>query len=621
VSLTFHDMFCGAGGSTLGAFMAGATPTVGMNHWQIACDSYEANHSGSGAVSACVDVVTQDPRRYPRADMLLASPECTHHSYARGKPKDDASLFDPAGDMGAERSRATMWDVVRFAEVHAYRICIVENVEAAVKWGLHRGQKLAHGAYGPLFIAWLQAMEALDYRWQVVHLNSMVCGVPQSRDRIYVVFWKRGQRAPDLNITALAWCFRCERLVDAEQRWKRPGATTGTHGQGYGYICPACQAPTALAIRPAAAAIDWSLTAPKIGERKTPLKPATIERIRRGLERLRERPRTLRLDDGLVVQVGANLFEREGYTRAWPLEDVMPTVTGTADRALVLPAGGRSADARPTDQPMHTIVGSDRLAIVLPTTHDDKSQRTRRAADEVLPTITGANRGEQALVLSNMTNNVPRLADDEVAATVTSGGKLAVVVTCRGAAAGADRHATDVDSDPLATITASGNHHGIVVPLRDNNTPKHTGSEPLDTISAQGTHHGLLIANYGSPGGPVSKAGWARHVDDGPVGTVTATDSHGLFCYRAGQDMRHPGEPIATLATVEQHALVGDVTQEEIEGCTFRMLQPDELKLASGFTAAYLLRGTKRDQVCQVGNAVTAPAEAELVRRCITSLS
>lgn len=36
------------------------------------------------------------------------------------------------------------------------------------------------------------------------------------------------------------------------------------------------------------------------------------------------------------------------------------------------------------------------------------------------------------------------------------------------------------------------------------------------------------------------------------------------------------------------------------------MLQPHELKLASGFERDYMLRGTKRDQVCQIGNAVTA---------------
>lgn len=621
MSLTFHDMFCGAGGSTLGAIQAGATPSIGMNHWQTACDSYDSNHNASGGRAACVDVVTQDPRRYPRADLLLASPECTHHSYARGKPKDDASLFDPAGDLASERSRATMWDVVRFAEAHRYRACIVENVGAAVKWGLHRGQKLRHGDYGPLFVAWLQAMEALDYRWRVVHLNSMVCGVPQSRDRLYVVFWQKTQRAPDLDITALGWCPRCDELVHGHQVWKRPGATLGTYGQGYVYACPVCATAIALAVRPAAAAIDWTLPAVKIGERVRPLKDATMERIRRGLERLRERPHTVRLRDGLVVQVGANLFTRDGMKpRAWPLEDPMPCVTATADRALVLPLR-KGMDGRPADAaPLATL-----------STHDTT-----------------------AMIVANRENGIPRSTQQPMQTVVTEGGMYvceptAAVVTCRGAAAGADRHATDVASDPLAAITASGNHHGLVMPaggnpaearatddplhtvvgsdrlavvttLRGQNAPTLPEGQPIDTVSAQGTHHGLLIANYGSGDGPASKQGWARHVDDGPVGTVTATDSHALFNYRAGQGVRHPDEPLDTLTAVENRALLGDVTEEEIAECTFRMLQPDELKLASGFTSTYVLLGNKRDQVCQVGNAVTAPAEAELVRRVIESL-
>jgi DNA (cytosine-5)-methyltransferase 1 len=486
--------------------MAGAIPLIGMNHWPVACESYETNHAQHGARAACVDVVTQDPRRYPKADLLLASPECTHHSYARGKKKDDPSLFDPQGDQGAERSRATMWDVVRFAEAHEYKACIVENVGAAVKWGLPSGRKLKHGEYGPLFVAWLQAMEALEYRWRVVHLNSMVCGVPQSRDRLYVVFWKKWQRAPDLDITALGWCPRCDDLVHGRQEWKRPGATLGTYGQGYVYACPTCSTQIALAVRPAAAAIDWSLPATKIGERARPLKDATMERIRRGLERLRERPHTVRLRDGLVVQVGANLFTRDGMKpRAWPLEDPMPCVTGTSDRALVLP-----------------------------TTHHGEGQRSKRADHEVVPTVTDG--------------------------------------------------------------------------------------QALDTISAQGNHHGLVIANYGSPGAREGKQGWARHVDDAPVGTVTATDSHALFNYRQGQGIRHPDEPLDTLTAIENRALLGDVTEEEIANSTFRMLQPDELKLASGFPAIYHLHGNKRDQVAQVGNAVTAPAEAELVLRVLASL-
>lgn len=533
MSVTFHDQFCGAGGSTLGAVQAGAVPVVGMNHWDVACATYGANH-GQARID-CADVVSVDPRRYPRADMLLTSPECTHHSYARGRVKDDPNLFDPEGDKAAERSRATMWDVPRFAEFHDYRAIIVENVEAAVKWGQPKGRKLAHGSYGPLFAAWLNAMRALDYEHQLVHLNSMVCGVPQSRDRLYVVFWKKGQRKPDLDIPALAWCHGCERMVEARQSWKRAGATTGTYGASYYYACPECRGQCSLAVRPAAAAIDWTLPGQRIGDRATPLKPATMERIRRGLEKLRHRPVVMPLENGLVVQVGGNLFEREGYARAWPTSEPMPTVTGTLDRALVMPV-----------------------------THKDASQRARRPGEEVFPAITAQQ--EQALIVANRENAVPRSAAKPMQTIVTQGGMY--LVEMRG---NPDR--------------PGGGNVGC-----------HPEAEPMGTVTASGNHHGLVIANYGSKDGPKSKQGWARHADDEPLGTVTATDSQALLGYR-------------------------DNSTIPVEDCSFRMLQPYELKIASAFTPEYVLTGNKREQVCQVGNAVTAPAERELVSRVIAAIA
>ena len=47
-----------------------------------------------------------DPRRYPATDILLASPECTNHSQARGvsRRRQDPSLFDQDFDPAAERT-------------------------------------------------------------------------------------------------------------------------------------------------------------------------------------------------------------------------------------------------------------------------------------------------------------------------------------------------------------------------------------------------------------------------------------------------------------------------------------------------------------------------------------
>lgn len=127
----------------------------------------------------CEDVsslTTAQIRSYPDSDILLASPECVNHTLAKGarrrKPQAP-SLFDdgPAGDDEQDRSRATMWDVVRFAEMKLmkgkpYKAIAVENVPDAAKWG--------PGDNGGLFQAWLHALSALGYEHEVVWLNSMM---------------------------------------------------------------------------------------------------------------------------------------------------------------------------------------------------------------------------------------------------------------------------------------------------------------------------------------------------------------------------------------------------------------------------------------------------------------
>jgi DNA (cytosine-5)-methyltransferase 1 len=114
----------------------------------------------------------------------VASTECTNHSQAKGKKRNADATPDLFGEMlpdeAAERSRATIWDVVRFAEHHRCTAIITENVVDAAKWILWR--------------AWRASLEALGYHCHVVYLNSMHAQAggmpaPQCRDRGYVIIW------------------------------------------------------------------------------------------------------------------------------------------------------------------------------------------------------------------------------------------------------------------------------------------------------------------------------------------------------------------------------------------------------------------------------------------------
>lgn len=188
LDLTVTDLFCGAGGSSIGAEAMGARLRMAANHWSLAIETHSANFPH--ADHDCADVSQVDPRRYPSTDILLASPECTHHSQARSN-KHQPDLFNPKGDPSAERSRATMWDVPRFAERHGYQLVLVENVVEVTKW--------------PAFDAWLAAMASFGYRHKLLSLNSAIAPEagpsprpPQLRDRLYVAFWREGNPEPDL---------------------------------------------------------------------------------------------------------------------------------------------------------------------------------------------------------------------------------------------------------------------------------------------------------------------------------------------------------------------------------------------------------------------------------------
>lgn len=279
MSLTLTDMFCGAGGSSTGAIMnPGIEVKLALNHWQRAIDTHQHNHPD--ADHACADVQHIDPRYTPKTDLLWASPECTNHSNAKGKkrPSNDALLFtDGLPDEAAERSRATMWDVPRFAEQHNYQAIMTENVVEAGKWGP--------------FPAWLYAMETLGYEHHQVYMNSMHAqafgkGAPQSRDRMYVIFWKKGNPRPDFNkLRPYAECAQHGR-VQAIQAFK--GQQWGKYRTQYHWRCPRSECRNAIlepAVEAASTAIDWTLTGKRIGDRAKPLAEKTLGRIVDGLNR------------------------------------------------------------------------------------------------------------------------------------------------------------------------------------------------------------------------------------------------------------------------------------------------------------------------------------------------
>jgi DNA (cytosine-5)-methyltransferase 1 len=178
------DLFCGAGGSSWGARNAGFEIAAGFDMWTVSGAVYSDNFVNSRFYPGKLE--NQDPekilRELGKIDLILASPECTNHSLAKGnKPRCDIS-------------RDTAFQVVRFAKVFKPRWIVVENVVSMGKW--HR------------FEEFVMQVKSLGYKTEVQVLNSADFGVPQNRKRLFILCDNMEQ---PVKVQA-----SCEKLVSAE---------------------------------------------------------------------------------------------------------------------------------------------------------------------------------------------------------------------------------------------------------------------------------------------------------------------------------------------------------------------------------------------------------------------
>jgi len=395
MSLTFTDLFCGAGGTGTGMVAAGFELKLAANHWQRAVETHAANHRHADHL--CADINQLDMRRLPRTNVLTGSPICTELSPSGGRPRGGRpargqlalEIEGHVPSAAFERTRATAWDLLRAAEVHRYEAVVFENVvEFVTDW--------------ELWPAYVHCWDVLGYDLQVVSWNAAHLGddsfdpAPQDRHRVFGVATRKGIPLPDVQPRPLAWCVKCGKDVHAVQTW-RNGRTVGKYRQQYDYRCPETACGRSLVepyVRPAASVIDWSNLGQRIGERTKPLAASTVRRIRAGLAKFP--------DTRSVLTV--NHSGHDG--RAFPADyDVLPSRTVKIGDGLLVPCGGgRNKTASSVRDPF----------------------RTRMANPK----------GFEALLATPFLIEYRNHAD---AAAV---------------------------EEPFSTVTAGGNHHGLVVPYR-----------------------------------------------------------------------------------------------------------------------------------------------------------
>lgn len=238
------DLFAGGGGASTGIEWAGGHVAVAVNHDVEAVAMHAANHPNTAHFCKSVyDVAPFLPGGRP-IDLLWASPDCTHHSRAKGGKPVESGRRDLA------------WVIVDWARAVRPRVIALENVPEFRDWGPlypsdHADEALRDRPIperkGETFAAFVSALEQLGYVVEHRTLKACDYGAPTTRDRLYMVA-------------------RCD---GRPVRWPAP-----THGPG-----------RSRPHRVAAECIDWSLPCPSIFERRKPLAEATQRRIAEGLRK------------------------------------------------------------------------------------------------------------------------------------------------------------------------------------------------------------------------------------------------------------------------------------------------------------------------------------------------
>lgn len=377
------DLFAGAGGFSSGLMRAAAdlgaeVDLLAINHWDVAIQTHRANH---GRVRhLCTGLDNTNPRELVpggRLHLLLAAPECIHHSRARG------------GRPMSDQSRASAWHVLRWAEALYIDRIVIENVQEFQSWGpLGAGGRPLQRKKGALFQQFIRSLRALGYRveWRV--LRAADYGDPTTRERLFIQARRDGAPICWPAPTHVAPTADPLGVLEGQPRW-----------------------------RAAREIIDWSLPSRSIYGRKRLLAPNTLRRIFVGVERFCglpfvlgqqscAAPRSVREPLPTVATAGAIslaepfLVVLRNPMAAQSLDAPGPTLTtanhyGLAQPFILPPEGYYRGNApRSLEAPAAAVTsrGGGHLAepFIFPLNHGKGDHRTYRL-DATFPTVTSVD--------------------------------------------------------------------------------------------------------------------------------------------------------------------------------------------------------------------------------------
>ena len=171
--MKFIDLFAGIGGFRFGMESAGHECVAFCEIDKFARASYKAIHNTEGEIELhdITEVTDDEIRNIGHVDAICGGFPCQAFSIAGNR-------------RGFEDTRGTLFfEIARFASILKPKYLFLENVK-----GLLNHDK------GNTFEVILSALDELGYdvEWQV--LNSKDFGVPQNRERVFIIGHLRGER-------------------------------------------------------------------------------------------------------------------------------------------------------------------------------------------------------------------------------------------------------------------------------------------------------------------------------------------------------------------------------------------------------------------------------------------
>ena len=356
------DMFAGAGGASCGLELAGIHVHAAINHDPVAVSLHARNHPETE--HHVQDVYTLSPQwvtRGRRVGLLWMSPDCTHHSKAKGgAPTRDVRRRELAMVL-VDRWIPELGD-------RAPRVVLLENVEEFAEWGpLDNKCRIIEAAKGERFRTFVRKLRSCGYRVDWRELRACDYGAPTIRKRLFMI--ARRDNRPIV--------------------WPEP-----THGAP---DSPDVLAGTRKPWKTAAGCIDWSLPCPSIfaspeeimaryGIRAVrPLAENTLKRIAKGVVRY-----VLSNSTPFIVSYYGPQSGEQGF-RGCGIESPLPTQTCENRFALVRPFLAKhfgGVVGQPVDVPAGTVTTIDHHSLCAAHMVKMRGSNVGDAADAPLHTVS-----------------------------------------------------------------------------------------------------------------------------------------------------------------------------------------------------------------------------------------